>query len=315
MGFRTVVVNSRSKLECRLNFLIVRGETEKRIYINEINTLIVQSTAVSLTAALLSELVRNNVKVVFCDEKCNPSSELLPYYGSHNTSKRIKIQTGWTQEIKDEVWKVLIAKKITSQSELLKKRGFETESIMLEEYAADVTPGDKTNREGHSAKVYFNCILPEGVTRRGGGFINGCLNYGYAVLLSAINREIVASGYMTQIGVWHDNEFNEFNLGSDMIEDTLKVCGVKPSKNYDTLIEKLVCYINIFIELKSVSFFVLVGFRDVLSDEDLIALIDHCKLNKVGLFFLESGKCRKRLQEERKIIITEDLCEIVENIA
>ena len=218
MGFRTVVVNSRSKLECRLNFLIVRGETEKRIYINEINTLIVQSTAVSLTAALLSELVRNNVKVVFCDEKCNPSSELLPYYGSHNTSKRIKIQTGWTQEIKDEVWKVLIAKKITSQSELLKKRGFETESIMLEEYATDVTPGDKTNREGHAAKVYFNCILPEGVTRRGGGFINGCLNYGYAVLLSAINREIVASGYMTQIGVWHDNEFNEFNLGSDMIE-------------------------------------------------------------------------------------------------
>lgn len=218
MGFRTVVVNSRSKLECRLNFLIVRGETEKRIYINEINTLIVQSTAVSLTAALLSELVRNNVKVVFCDEKCNPSSELLPYYGSHNTSKRIKIQTGWTQEIKNEVWKVLIAKKITSQSELLKKRGFETESIMLEEYAADVTPGDKTNREGHAAKVYFNCILPEGVTRRGGGFINGCLNYGYAVLLSAINREIVASGYMTQIGVWHDNEFNEFNLGSDMIE-------------------------------------------------------------------------------------------------
>lgn len=218
MGFRTVIVNSRSKLECRLNFLIVRGETEKRIYINEINTLIVQSTAVSLTAALLSELVRNNVKVVFCDEKCNPSSELLPYYGSHNTSKRIKIQTGWTQEIKDEVWKVLIAKKITSQSELLKKRGFETESIMLEEYAADVTPGDKTNREGHAAKVYFNCILPEGVTRRGGGFINGCLNYGYAVLLSAINREIVASGYMTQIGVWHDNEFNEFNLGSDMIE-------------------------------------------------------------------------------------------------
>ena len=218
MGFRTVVVNSRSKLECRLNFLIVRGETEKRIYINEINTLIVQSTAVSLTAALLSELVRNNVKVVFCDEKCNPSSELLPYYGSHNTSKRIKIQTGWTQEIKDEVWKVLIAKKITSQSELLKKRGFETESIMLEEYAADVTPGDKTNREGHAAKVYFNCILPEGVTRRGSGFINGCLNYGYAVLLSAINREIVASGYMTQIGVWHDNEFNEFNLGSDIIE-------------------------------------------------------------------------------------------------
>lgn len=218
MGFRTVVVNSRSKLECRLNFLIVRGETEKRIYINEINTLIVQSTAVSLTAALLSELIRNNVKVVFCDEKCNPSSELLPYYGAHNTSKRIKTQTNWTQFAKDSVWKILIQKKIKNQANLLQKRGFSEENQMLEEYAADVAYGDATNREGHAAKVYFNCLLPEGVTRRGGGFVNGCLNYGYAVLLSAINREIVASGYMTQIGIWHDNEFNEFNLGSDLME-------------------------------------------------------------------------------------------------
>lgn len=98
------------------------------------------------------------------------------------------------------------------------------------------------------------------------------------------------------------------------IEDALKACAVKPSKTYDTLIEKLVCYINIFIELKSISFFVLVGFKDVLSDEELLQLFKHCELHKVSLFFLESGKIRKTLAEERKIIITEDLCEIVENI-
>lgn len=218
MGFRTVVVNSRSKLECRLNFLIIRGETEKRIYINEINTLIVQSTAVSLTAALLSELVRNNVKVVFCDEKCNPSSELLPYYGAHNTSKRIKMQTKWKKETKDKIWKVLIEKKILYQSDLLYKNGFLTESDMLKSYAAEVIDGDITNREGHAAKVYFNSLLPTGVTRRSASFVNGCLNYGYAVLLSAINREIVSGGYITQLGIWHDNEFNGFNLGSDLIE-------------------------------------------------------------------------------------------------
>lgn len=68
MGFRTVIVNSRAKLEFRLNFMIVRGENEKRVFIDEINTLIVQSTAVSLTAALLSELIRSGVKVIFCDE-------------------------------------------------------------------------------------------------------------------------------------------------------------------------------------------------------------------------------------------------------
>ena len=218
MGFRTVVVNSRCKLEFRLNFLIVRGEQEKRIYINEINVLIIESTAVSLTAALMSELIKNNVKVIFCDEKCNPSAELLPFYGAHNTSKRIKTQAAWSKEIKDEIWKVIIVEKIKRQAGVLKRRGFIEEEALLNSYAMQVLSGDVTNREGHAAKVYFNSVLPDGVTRRSGGFINGCLNYGYAVLLSAINREITASGYLTQIGVWHDNEFNQFNLGSDLIE-------------------------------------------------------------------------------------------------
>ena len=218
MGFRTVVVNSRSKLEYRLNYLVVRGETEKRVFINEINTLIVQSTAVSLTAALLSELVKNNVKIIFCDEKCNPAAELLPYYSAHNTSKRIKIQTKWSDETKGEVWKRIIRRKILAEKEVLLRRGYSVEAEILAAYSDEVERGDLTNREGHAAKVYFNRILPDGETRRSGGFLNGCLNYGYAVLLSAINREIAASGYLTQIGIWHDNEFNQFNLGSDLIE-------------------------------------------------------------------------------------------------
>lgn len=218
MGFRTVVVNSRSKLEYRLNYLVVRGETEKRVFINEINTLIVQSTAVSLTAALLSELVKNNVKIIFCDEKCNPAAELLPYYSAHNTSKRIKIQTKWSDEIKGEVWKRIIRRKILTEKEVLLRRGYSVEAEILAAYSDEVERGDLTNREGHAAKVYFNRILPDGETRRSGGFLNGCLNYGYAVLLLAINREIAASGYLTQIGIWHDNEFNQFNLGSDLIE-------------------------------------------------------------------------------------------------
>ena len=218
MGFRTVIVNSRAKLEFRLNFMIVRGENEKRIFIDEINTLIVQSTAVSLTAALLSELIRSGVKVIFCDEKFNPCSELIPYYGAHNTSKRYKIQMQWRDETKDEIWRLIIAQKITNQKNYLKKRGFVAEAELIGSYIPDILPGDTTNREGHSAKVYFNCLMPCGVSRRDGGFLNGCLNYGYAVLLSCFNREIVASGYLTQFGIWHDNEFNQFNLSSDLME-------------------------------------------------------------------------------------------------
>ena len=37
-------------------------------------------------------------------------------------------------------------------------------------------------------------------------------------MVSAINREIVCNGYLTQIGLIHDNMFKQFNLGSDLME-------------------------------------------------------------------------------------------------
>ncbi len=218
MGFRTVIVSSRCKLETRLNYLVIRGETEQKIYLNELNTVIVQSTAVSLTAALLCELNKSNVKVIFCDEKNNPQSELIPYYGAHNTTKRYKQQLQWSVNAKKSVWREIIRQKIANQAALLLKLGFGEQSHLLDRYVGQVEDGDCTNREGHAAKVYFNCILPEGETRHSGGFVNKCLDYGYAVMLSAFNREIVASGYFTQLGIWHDNEFNHFNLSCDMME-------------------------------------------------------------------------------------------------
>lgn len=38
------------------------------------------------------------------------------------------------------------------------------------------------------------------------------------ILLSAINREIVAMGYLTQFGINHCNQYNPFNLSCDVIE-------------------------------------------------------------------------------------------------
>ncbi len=216
MGFRTVVIKSRVKLELRLNMMVIRGDVEKKIFINEINTLIIQSTAVAVTAALLNELVKNNIKVVFCDEKFNPSAELLPYYGAHNTSKRYKQQIKWYAPIKNSVWRIIVRQKILGQADVLSMLHCDVQAEMLRNYADEIEDGDVTNREGHAAKVYFNTFLEEG--RRSESFINGCLNYGYAVLLSAFNREIVAAGYFTQLGIWHDNEFNNFNLASDLME-------------------------------------------------------------------------------------------------
>lgn len=217
MGWRTVVITKSAKLDYQLGSVVIRQDETLKILLDEINILIIESTAVSLTAALISELSKKKIKVIFCDEKRNPSSEIVPYYGAHDTSAKVRNQIIWDDYIKKAAWTSIVREKITMQAELLGNVGLDAGNKLLQ-YANEVEFGDSTNREGHAAKVYFNALFGNSFSRNSDSSINAALNYGYAILLSAINREIVANGYITQIGLFHDNMFNQFNLGSDLLE-------------------------------------------------------------------------------------------------
>lgn len=219
MAFRTVAICNKAKLEYSLNYLVCRSDEIKRVLIDEISTLIIQNTCVSLTAALMSELVKRKVKVIFCDEKSNPLAEVIPYASSFESSSRIKNQIKWVDNVCGKVWKSIIEEKIRNQSFVLNTNMKVEKSNQLLEYSDAVEEHDTTNREGHAAKVYFNSLF-------GNDFIRGSdkdtrnayLNYGYAIILSAINREIVSYGYLTQLGIHHIGETNPFNLGCDLME-------------------------------------------------------------------------------------------------
>lgn len=217
MSWRIVVITKVAKLDLQLGFLVVRGEETIKVHLSEIGTLIIENTAVSLTASLLAELVKRKIKVIFCDEKRNPLSELVGYYGSHDTSNKIRKQIVWKQQTKEAVWTEIVTEKIRKQKELLEYLGKE-EAKLLSSYLHEMTWNDTTNREAHAAKVYFNALFGMDFTRTADNVINAGLNYGYTVMLSAFNREIVANGYITQLGLFHDNMFNPFNLASDLIE-------------------------------------------------------------------------------------------------
>ena len=217
MSWRTVVISQNAKLDYQIGYLVVRGKETIKIHIDEIGILIIESTAVSLTAYLLSELTKKKIKVIFCDEKRNPSSELISYYGSHDTSSKIKKQMEWTKEGKEEIWTAIVTEKISKQAALLKYFK-KPEANLLSQYIGEIEIGDKTNREGHAAKVYFNALFGKNFTRTEENSINAALNYGYSLILSAVAREVVANGYITQIGIFHDNMFNQFNLASDIME-------------------------------------------------------------------------------------------------
>lgn len=217
MSWRVIVITKRAKLDLQLGKMVVRSDETVKIVLSEISTILIESTAVSLTTSLIAELAKRKIKVIFCDEKRNPSCELVNYYGSHDTSNKVRRQIAWKQSTKEAVWTEIVTEKIRKQKELLEASGKE-EAALLASYLREIVWNDETNREGHAAKVYFNALFGLDFTRTEDNFINAALNYGYSIILSAFTREIVANGYITQLGLFHDNMFNQFNLASDLME-------------------------------------------------------------------------------------------------
>lgn len=217
MSWRVVVVSQRCKLEYKLGYMVCRGEETKKVFVSEINTLIVESTAVSLTAALLNELIANKVNVIFCDEKHNPRSQLLSMYGRHDCSGVLKKQLSWKEQAKADIWTEIVRRKITNQYMFLQELG-STQADLLVGYASNLQTNDLTNREGHAAKVYFDVLFGLQFKRGDDTFCNAALNYGYSILLSAFSRAIVSCGYNTQLGIGHKNDFNYYNLSCDLME-------------------------------------------------------------------------------------------------
>lgn len=217
MSWRTIVITKRAKLDLQLNHLVIRNDNVTKINLSEIAVLLIESTAVSITTSLLAELIKKKIKVIFCDEKRMPSSELMGYYGSHDTSLKYKKQIEWTAEMKKLVWSEIVSEKIRKQSEFLTEMNRQ-ESTLLNQYISEILPGDESNREGHAAKVYFNALFGMDFSRTLDCNINAALNYGYSIILSAFAREVVSQGYFTQLGIFHDNMFNQFNLACDLME-------------------------------------------------------------------------------------------------
>ena len=218
MSWRTVVISSRCKLDTKMGYMVVRAEEIRRIFLDEIAVVIIENPAVAMTGCLLSELMERKIKVIFCDSRHNPQGELAPYYGSHDTSRKLRTQIAWDDTVKGAVWGNIIAQKIGQQAKFLMELEHLEEAALLESYISQIEFQDATNREGHAAKVYFNAVFGMDFSRRSEHPLNAALNYGYTILLSAFNREITACGYMTQLGLHHENVFNHFNLSSDLME-------------------------------------------------------------------------------------------------
>lgn len=199
--------------------MVVRKEDDTaKVHLSEFQTLVLHTNQVFISAYLMSELAKSKISLVVSDERHDPVGQYLPLYGAHNTSARIEEQLEWGPVAKKQVWQRVIKDKIIHQSRVLNTRAREDDAAQLEKIALEVRSGDSTNREAHAAHVYFRSLFGPNFSRDDDTPVNAALNYGYALLLSSVNREIVSRGYLTQEGICHHNDFNQFNLSCDFME-------------------------------------------------------------------------------------------------
>lgn len=143
-----------------------------------------------------------------------PSSRLCPLQGRSN--KVIERQINWNDERKSILWTRIIYSKIQNQISLLKIKGLEYQDLQEELFKLEVN--DFSNREAMVARKYFQRLFGNKFKRRESAAINDALNYGYAIILSTVSKEIVAHGYLNELGIHHCSETNDSNLACDFME-------------------------------------------------------------------------------------------------
>ena len=219
MGWRTVVVNTHSKLSYKNNHLIFKDASRTElIHLSEVDILLLETTDIVLSTMLIKRLVDENILVIFCDDKRLPTAYLMPYYGRHDSSLQLSRQITWNEDTKAQVWTSIIAQKILNQAFYLGSCGFLEKSQSVIDLYHGLDLFDPSNREGHAVRIYFNTLFGNDFSREQDNDVNAALDYGYTLILSMFAREIVLSGCMTQFGLKHANQFNQFNLASDIME-------------------------------------------------------------------------------------------------
>lgn len=217
MGWRSIIITQHSKLFYSAHKLVV--QTEKglnQIPIEDIDLLVIATTQAVITSHLISALADGGVKVIFTDERHEPICETVNYYSGSSTLSNFERQYNWNKTYIEKLWTQIIMSKIKNQIQVLEINGRETGSI--EEQLSLLEFNDITNREAVVARKYFELLFDAPFTRRNGSVTNRALDYGYAIILSKINQEIVRNGFQTFLGIHHHSDTNQFNLGCDLME-------------------------------------------------------------------------------------------------
>ena len=217
MAFRTLEISSEADIHIKAGQLEITTEDGVAyVPIEDLSQIMVHGANIRLSTMDLSILSQNKVALMTLDEKYLPTAIVLPFEGHARQSKLMHAQINTSKEKYLELWQQIIRRKISNQSRNLSILGL-SGSEKISEYISKTDAETVDYMEAQAAKEYFS-FYHMGLNRRNDDPVNSRLNYGYAVVRSAIARSLVATGFHPTFGIHHDSQLNAFNLADDLIE-------------------------------------------------------------------------------------------------
>lgn len=220
MSYRVIYVEKCEYLKLYLDNLKVEIKNDSILFpISDIQILVIDNYQSNMSVPLINKLTDYNVCTIICGVDHLPKSYILPMNGHFSSSGNIFKQICWDEKRKNDLHAMIVKLKILNQIEILKMNQKNFDVVKkLYEFANSIVSGDKSNREGLAAKMYFRELFGDSFIRFEEDVINAGLNYGYAIFRSLITSIIVAKGYIANIGIFHKGKQNMFNLSDDIIE-------------------------------------------------------------------------------------------------
>lgn len=217
MAFRTVEIKNPAEIHIRDGQLVIMQEAGiVTIPIEDICQITTIGSNIRLSTMDLSILSQSKVAITTLDEKYLPTAIVLPFEGNARQSRLIHKQVEYSDEKYLELWIQIIWQKISNQSRALSILGI-SGAEKVAKFLGDLNAETVDYYEAGAAKEYFS-NYHQGLNRRNDDPVNSRLNYGYAVVRSAIARGIVSVGCHPAFGIHHNSQLNAFNLADDLIE-------------------------------------------------------------------------------------------------
>lgn len=234
---------------------IVDAETkaEKSVPLADVAVIVSAAPDMTVSSGALRRMAELNVLLIICNEKFEPCSLNLPYYRATNT-ELLRRQIEWTPEWKEQMWRRIIVAKVRNQAAVVRS-SHRTHAALMEiaafcENGQGDVPANRGERslvatvtksrraglhlddpyacESRAARIYWKHLLHRLGERQGSAEVlrepgtragvNGMLDYGYAIMRTAVLRSLAAHGFIAAVGIAHAAKAGSFALADDLME-------------------------------------------------------------------------------------------------